>query len=133
MAGVFAPTSPGGPIVRVILAALRSLTDTSNRSSGELRLTAAGVDVWSLEHGRAGRGRRYNTVALDEAAHGDDSLNEIWAASIRPTLMDVRGSAIAASTPNGISETNFFWRACTQPELGFAEFVAPTGANRIFR
>jgi hypothetical protein len=44
-------------------------------------------------------------------------------------LADTRGAAIAASTPSGVAEDNWFWRICNEPSYGFAEFVAPTIAN----
>jgi hypothetical protein len=103
---------------------------SSNRSFGELRLIGGGgVDVWSLEHPRAGRGRRYNICVIDEAGHGGPELTSTWSASIRPCLADTQGPAIAASTPNGVAEDNFFWRVCNERACGFAEFVAPTIAN----
>ena len=129
--GIFVPTFRlGGPIFDLLLSALRPLAELSNRSTGELRLKGGGsVDIWSLEHPRAGRGRRYNVVGVDEAAHAGDDLMSIWSAAIRPTLADLQGSAIAASTPNGVSEQNFFWAICNQPAFGFVEHHAETAEN----
>jgi hypothetical protein len=114
----------------MLTMALAPLIASSNRSFGELRLVGGGgVDVWTLEHPRAGRGRRYNLCVVDEAAFGAPDLTTIWNASIRPTLADVMGPAIVASTPNGISEDNFFWRVCHEESYGFAQFTAPTSRN----
>jgi hypothetical protein len=108
----------------------KRITATSNRSIGELRVIGGGgVDVWPLERPRAGRGRRYNLVVIDEAAFAEPELSTIWAAAIRPTLADTKGAAIVASTPSGVAEDNFFWRVCNEQAYGFAEFVAPTIAN----
>jgi hypothetical protein len=131
MAGIFAPIFKlASPLFDVLAAALAPAVASSNRSFGELRLVGGGgVDVWSLEHPRAGRGRRYNLVVVDEAAFGTPDLTTAWNASIRPTLADVEGPAIVASTPSGVSESNFFWRICHEESYGFAEFVAPTIRN----
>jgi hypothetical protein len=131
MAGLFAPIYKlASPLFDILAAALAPVTASSNRSFGELRLIGGGgVDVWNLENVRAGRGRRYNLVVIDEAAFATPDLTTVWSASIRPTLADTQGSAIVASTPAGVSEDNFFWRACCVKELGFAEFLAPTTAN----
>jgi hypothetical protein len=131
MAGLFAPIYKlASPLFDILAAALAPVTASSNRSFGELRLIdGGGVDVWNLENVRAGRGRRYNLVVIDEAAFATPDLTTVWSASIRPTLADTQGSAIVASTPAGVSEDNFFWRACCVKEYGFAEFVAPTTAN----
>jgi hypothetical protein len=132
VAGLFAPIYKlASPLFDVLIAALAPVVASSNRSFGELRVIGGGgVDVWSLERPRAGRGRRYNLCVLDEAAFGEPDLTTAWAASIRPTLADTRGPAIVASTPSGVVEDNFFWRVCNEKETyGFAEFVVPTTAN----
>jgi hypothetical protein len=131
-AGLFAPIYKlAAPLFDVLAAALAPVIATSNRSLGELRLVGGGgADVWNLERMRAGRGRRYNFVVIDEAAFATAELATAWSASIRPTLADVRGAAIVASTPCGVAEDNFFWRICNEKDAyGFAEFVAPTIAN----
>jgi hypothetical protein len=131
-AGLFAPIYKlAAPLFDVLARSLAPVLATSNRSIGELRLIGGGgADVWNLERDRAGRGRSYRLVIIDEAAFGDDHLATAWGASIRPTLADTRGAAIVASTPCGVSEDNFFWRICHEKQMyGFAEFVAPTIAN----
>jgi hypothetical protein len=131
MGGLFAPIYRlSAPLFDVLMAALSPLIQTANRSVGEVRLIGGGgVDTWNLERTRAGRGRRYNLVVIDEAAFATPDLATAWSASIRPTLADTQGPAIIASTPNGVSEDNFFWRVCNEQSYGFAEFVAPTLRN----
>jgi hypothetical protein len=130
-AGLFAPTYKlASPLFDMLIMTLGPLISSSNRSFGELRLAGGGgVDVWTLEHPRAGRGRRYGLVVIDEAAFGGPDLTTIWDASIRPTLADTMGPAIACSTPAGVDETNFFWRVCHEESYGFAQFAAPTSRN----
>jgi hypothetical protein len=131
MAGLFAPIFKlSSPLFDILAMALAPAIASSNRSFGELRLMGGGgVDVWSLEHPRAGRGRRYNLAVIDECAHGTPEMTGTWNASIRPTLADTEGPAIVASTPNGVAEDNFFWRVCNERAYGFVEFVAPTLCN----
>jgi hypothetical protein len=132
VAGLFAPIYKlASPLFDVLAMALAPVTASSNRSFGELRLVGGGgVDVWNLENVRAGRGRRYNLIVIDEAAFATPDLTTVWSASIRPTLADTQGSAIVASTPSGVAEDNFFWRVCNEKQAyGFAEFVAPTLRN----
>jgi hypothetical protein len=113
------------PLFDILAMAMAPTIASSNRSFGELRLIAGGgVDVWSLEYPRAGRGRRYNLTVIDEGAHGGPEMTGTWSASIRPGRQ-----AIIASTPNGIAEDNFFWRICNEASCGFAEFVAATLSN----
>jgi hypothetical protein len=134
-AGLFAPTYKlASPLFDMLVLTLGPLISSSNRSFGELRLAGGGgVDVWTLEHPRAGRGRRYALVVIDEAAFGGPDLTTIWDASIRPTLADTMGSAIACSTPAGIAEDNFFWRVCHEESYGFAQFTAPTSRIPSYR
>jgi hypothetical protein len=131
MAGLFAPIYKlASPLFDTLAATLAPVIATSNRSFGELRLVGGGgCDVWSLEHSRAGRGRRYGLCVIDEASFGTPELTSTWNASIRPTLADSMGSAIVASTPAGIAEDNFFWLVCCESSFGFKQFVAPTLSN----
>jgi hypothetical protein len=131
MAGLFAPIYKlSSPLFDILAMALAPLIASSNRSFGELRLVGGGgIDIWTLEHPRAGRGRRYDLVVLDEAAFAGPDLTTIWSASIRPTLADTMGPAIVASTPSGVAEDNFFWRVCHEPSYGFVQFTAPTRDN----
>jgi hypothetical protein len=131
-AGLFAPIYKlAAPLFDTLARALAPLLTTSNRSIGEIRLEGGGgADVWNLEGSSwPGRGRSYRLVVVDEAAFCGPELSTAWAAAIRPTMADVMGSAIVASTPSGISEDNFFWRVCNEVSYGFTEFVAPTIRN----
>jgi hypothetical protein len=87
------------------------------------------LDFWTLDNDRAGRGRKYHRVIIDEAAFTKPEMMQTWNLSVAPTLTDYAGSALVMSTPNGISQDNFFWRICNEPEHGFTEFHAPTETN----
>lgn len=89
------------------------------------------IEYWTLENDRAGRSRKYHKVLMDEAAFTKPNARDIWERNIRPTLLDYRGMAIIASTPNGANPANFFWACCNDPELGFTEYHAPTSANPL--
>jgi hypothetical protein len=130
-AGLFAPIYKlAAPLFDILVMALAPAVTTANRSIGELRLAGGGgCDVWNLERVRAGRGRRYNLVIIDEAAFGGPQLSMAWSANIRPTMTDTRGAAIVASTPAGLAEDNFFYRICHEQSYGFAQFAAPTSRN----
>jgi hypothetical protein len=82
---------------------------------------------------RAGRGRRYHLVLIDEAAHDERYLRDAFSAAIAPTLLDFAGSIVEASTPNGVSPNNHFWQAAHVPQLGFVTHHAPTSANPHLR
>ena len=131
--GVFAPTRTlMSPLLMEIAAALQSVSGASiNRVLGEIRLPNGGhVDFWSVDHSqRAGRGRKYHLVLIDEAAHDEGYLTDAFPAAIAPTLIDYGGSIVEASTPNGVSPDNHFWQAAHLPELGFVVHHAPTSAN----
>ena len=131
--GVFAPTRTlMSPLLMEIAAALRSVPGASiNTVLGEIRLPNGGhVDFWSVDHSqRAGRGRKYHLVLIDEAAHDESYLTNAFPAAIAPTLIDYAGSIVEASTPNGVSPDNHFWQAAHLPELGFVVHHAPTSAN----
>jgi hypothetical protein len=63
-------------------------------------ITGGSIKIWSLEKSRAGRGKKYKRVIVDEAAFAKD-LKESWEKAIRPTLTDLIGDAWILSTPNG--------------------------------
>jgi len=131
--GVFAPTRTlMSPLLMEIAAALQSVPHASiNRVLGEIRLPNGGhCDFWSVDHSqRAGRGRKYHFVLVDEAAHDEGYLTNAFPAAIAPTLIDYAGAIVEASTPNGVSPDNHFWQAAHLPELGFVVHHAPTSAN----
>jgi hypothetical protein len=108
-----------------------------SKGSGVLRLTTGGrLDFWTLENPIAGRGRRYRRVVIDEAAFAKDgdtsvdgSMMDIWEKSIKPTLFDYGGEALACSNSAGKNPDNFFYNICTDPRYGFTEFHATTMDN----
>jgi len=69
-------------------------------------ITGGVLEFWTLENQRAGMGRKYRRVIIDEAAFVP-TLLDIWNYSIRPTLADYAGDAYIVSTPKG---QNGFWR-----------------------
>lgn len=103
----------------------------SNQTAGVIRLVSGGrIDFWSLENENAGRSRKYHKVILDEAAFTKPKVMlETWRRSIRPTLLDYRGSALVLSNTNGVDPDNFFWQICNQPQHGFVQYHAPTHRN----
>ena len=131
--GVFAPTRTFlSPLLGEIVHALRGVRGVSiNRMFGEIRLpNGAHADFWSVDHTqRAGRGRKYHLVLVDEAAHDEGYLSTSFSAAIAPTLLDYAGSVVEASTPAGVEPTNHFWQAAHLAELGLKIFHAPTSAN----
>jgi hypothetical protein len=87
------------------------------------------VEFWTLNDENAGRSRFYDKVIIDEGSLVAKGLRDIWEQAIAPTLLDRRGDAIMAGTPKGIDPDNFFYEACTNKDLGWVEFHAPTSAN----
>ena len=110
---------------------LQPVITSSNKIEGEMRIATGGkTDFWTLENERAGRSRKYHVVIIDEAAFTKPNMLDIWQKSIKPTLLDYVGSAWVCSTPNGMSEDNFFYRICAGTEdYGFIDHHAPTHSN----
>jgi hypothetical protein len=116
---------------------LRQILMDSSKSQGVLRLNTGGrLDFWTLENTIAGRGRRYRRIVVDEAAFAKDgdinavgSMMEIWEKSIKPTLYDYGGQALACSNSAGKNPDNFLYNICTDPRYGFTEFHATTMDN----
>jgi len=90
---------------------------------------AGKIEFWTLNDPNAGRGRKYKTVLIDEAAFAGSDMLDIWRGSIQPTLLDLRGRCIVASNTNGIDIEQFFWKICNEPEHGFVEYWAPSHGN----
>lgn len=102
----------------------------TSKNDGLIRLRTNGrIDFWTLENDRAGRSRKYHKVIIDEAAFTKANMIDVWERSIKPTLLDYNGQAIVCSNTNGVDSSNFFWKICNQPELGFVEYHAPTWQN----
>jgi hypothetical protein len=103
---------------------------SASQIDGVIRcITGGRIDFWTLENERAGRSRKYKKVLIDEAAFGKANVTDIWERSIKPTLIDLRGSCIVASNTNGNSPDNFLYKICSEPKYGFARYQAPTHAN----
>jgi len=105
---------------------------TVSRSEQQHRLAVHGggtVECWSLDDPDAGRSRKYRRVVIDEAALVRN-LEQVWQASIRPTLSVLEGDAWFFSTPKGM---DFFYglfqlgQDPLQPE--WASWQLPSSAN----
>ena len=111
---------------------LSPIIKSASKHDGVIRTKNRGrIDFWTLNNPKCGRSRKYHEVGIDEAAHTEADMMDLWQKNIRPTLLDYRGEAIIGSTPAGVNEENFFWRICNQPEHGFTEFYAPTSTNPL--
>ena len=107
---------------------LRPITAHSNKTDGLIRLTTGGrIDFWTLNNPRAGRSRKYHDVLIDEAAFAGDDMKDIWEKAIKPSLLDFKGNAWAASTPAGKDERNWFYSICNDDQ--WAEYHAPSATN----
>jgi hypothetical protein len=107
--GYFSPLfKTATPVFDALVHMLAPLLSSSNRSVGEIRLTTGSViDVWSIETSTIiGRGRKYALALLDEIAFVSVDMGLLWRASISPTLVDLDGSAVVASTPWGTDPQN---------------------------
>jgi hypothetical protein len=92
---------------RDLIKMLEPYTARSNVTEMRIDLVTGGwVDMWSLDGGNAGRGRKYARVIIDEAAMVPNLLS-VWYDAIRFTLADLKGDAFFLSTPNG---RNNFWQ-----------------------
>lgn len=88
---------------RTLRDVLEPVTVAKSEQQHRLDLHGGGsVDCWSLEDVDAGRGRRYARVVVDEAAMVRN-LEDIWQASLRPTLSVLQGDAWFLSTPKGLN------------------------------
>lgn len=110
---------------------LNPLKETASRNEGTMKLKNGGkLDFWVVDDNPlAGRGRQYPLVLMDETGFAKAQLMNTWRKSINPTMLIPRGSAWSFSTPNGINDDNFFYNICTNKELGWTEFHAPTASN----
>lgn len=137
------PALEGGPVAwcsptykmlaevwRDVRRALLPVTLRANAQEHRIELVTGGVvEMWSLEHPDAIRGRKYRRIVVDEAAMVAD-LGEAWNAVLRPTLTDFRGDGWFLSTPKG---RNHFWQLFTRgedrQEPEYAAWRMPTAAN----
>jgi phage FluMu gp28-like protein len=113
-------------IKRVLYPATRQKSETEKR----IELVTGGVlDMWSLDHPDAGRGRKYRRVVIDEAAMVA-KLPEAWQEAIRATLTDYQGDAFFLSTPKGLNYFKILFDYGHDPARGeWAAWQLPTAAN----
>ena len=130
----YAPTYP------LLLEVWRKLSVTLSpvivaKSEQHKRLDLLGggvIEFWSLDNPDAGRGRKYATVVVDEAAMVRN-LDDAFENNIRPLLADFKGEFWALSTPKG---DNYFKTlfdrgdpANPQRDSDWASFQMPTWVN----
>lgn len=128
--GIFVPAYKYlSEIYREIYDRLLPMNPQSSKTEGVIRLITKGrIDFWSTENEACGRGRKYHCVLIDEAAFcKNEVMIAVWERAIFPTLLDYKGRAFAFSTPNGISEDNWFYQISTDPQ--WRKFQAPTRTN----
>lgn len=102
------PTALYAPTYQTMLESWRKLVQvlkpvTAKKSEADKRIdlvTGGSIEFWSLDNPDAGRGRKYATVAIDEAAM-IKRLEEAWTQNIQPLLLDFQGEAWIVSTPKG--------------------------------
>lgn len=89
------------------------LAPVSRRASeSELRIeliTGNPIEFWSLDNPDSSRGRHYKHIVVNEAALVQD-LVDVWDLVLRPTLMDLHGSADFGSTPRGLNGFFTLWQ-----------------------
>ena len=116
----------------VIREALLPVMKSSDKTHGIIKtITGGRVEFWTMEDENAGRSRKYHRAIMDEVAFTKPGALDVWTRSIKPTLLDWDGSALAMSNTNGIDPENFLWQICNQPEHGFVDFHAPTTSNPL--
>lgn len=115
---------------REVELAFSPIITRKNSSERRMEFVTGGVlDFWTLENPRAGTGRKYKRVIIDEAAFAP-KLMDIWNYSIRPTLADYGGDAFFASTPKGRNGFWQMWQNAQDPEQPeWAGWQMPTEVN----
>jgi hypothetical protein len=114
-------------LIEPVLGTARQVSPLQLRGHPHLGHPIGHIDLYTLEEpDQAGRGREYDDMFFDEAAFNKPSLVTAFDTAQRPALLDREGRAIAISTPNGNLDTEFFFRAFSAPELGWATFTATT-------
>ncbi|MDF9788115.1 terminase large subunit domain-containing protein [Polynucleobacter sphagniphilus] len=130
--GVFVPQYRMiSEIWQTIVLLLNEIKIEANKTEGIIRLPDTGgrIKFFSLENETAGRGEKFHEIYLDEIAFAKDNFEFQWSTAIRPTLTDYAGTAMACSTPNGISDENFFNRICNDADTYWTVFKAPSSSN----
>lgn len=121
-----------GEVWRSVRHTLHPITARSSEQERRIELLTGGsIEMWSLEHADAIRGRAYRRVVVDEAAMVRTLLHD-WQQVIRPTLSDMRGDAWMLSTPKG---RTFFWECFQRGQedagraAGWRSWQMPTSVN----
>jgi hypothetical protein len=129
--GYFSPLFKTAAPVFDALAFMLVPLIVSKRRALEIKLSTGGViDVWSIETSTIiGRGRKYALALLDEIAFCNENMGLLWRASISPTLVDLDGAAVVASTPWGTDPANWFFQICADKTLGWTELHAKSEDN----
>ena len=133
-----APCGWFGPSYKSLLDVWRELTSTlqpviADKSESERRLQLIGggvIEAWSLDSlGDNARGRKYGLVVVDEAALVSQ-LEQVWQATLRPMLADLKGGAWFLSTPRGLNDFKRFFDRGQDPERReWASWQMPTSSN----
>ena len=123
----------------MLLESWRALQDAlspaiQGRNNAEMRLELRGggsITAFSLdtEVSDTVRGRAFAYLVVDEAALVKN-LRQTWEAALRPTLADLRGSALFCSTPRGHNDFKlFFDRGQDREREDWISFCEPTSTN----
>jgi predicted phage terminase large subunit-like protein len=109
---------------------LKPVIRKANKTEMRLELITGGkVDFWTLEDPDAGRGRKYQRLVVDEAAHARN-LQVAWERAIAPTLTDFGGAAWFISTPNGMNYFHTLYRRGDDPDYpDWSAHHMPTSVN----
>lgn len=85
------------------------------------------LDFWTLEDERAGSGRKYARIIIDEAAHSP-YLKDVWEQSLLPTLTDYQGDAFFCSTPAGYNYFQTLYQQASHDQQ-WQSWQMPTTCN----
>jgi len=105
---------------RTLGEVLKPVISRINEQDRRIECHTGGVlEMWSLDNIAydAIRGRAYAGFVINEAAYVK-YLMSIWNNVVRPTLIDLKGSALIAGTPNGVNDfaTMVNWGNGGQPD-----------------
>lgn len=127
----FAPTYKYlADVWRSLAYRLRPAARKINETEKRIELLTGGViECWTLDTSDAGRSRKYKRAVIDEAGIVR-GLMPMWQQAIRPTLVDLRGSAWIYGTPKGRTHdfTQLFAKGESE-EPGWLSHRAPTREN----
>lgn len=104
---------------------IHSMAEIS-RADRSIRFGKGELVVYSALAETTIRGNAFDLVVVDEAARVPE---DVWQATIVPTLADRKGRALLISTPKG---KNWFWREWMrgmQGEPSYSAWKAPSSAN----